>query len=168
MFQVCKKNLFWGIWLASALVLLCALAFQYIGGLHPCHLCLYERTPYILVLLLAAVYMQFGSVKSIWGLLIVIFILSAALAFYHAGIEQKWWEGYSACASVAPKFNTVEEMKAYIMATPVVRCDEIRWQFLGLTMAAYNAIVSLVLSGFSVVGFLNVKQSQKKMAGRKA
>jgi disulfide bond formation protein DsbB len=72
---------------------------------------------------------------------------SAGLAGYHAGIERGLWSGPSACAAPVPTGGDAGALLDRILETPVVRCDEVAWQMLGLSMAEWNGLVSLALAG---------------------
>ena len=69
------------------------------------------------------------------------------IAFYHSGVEQGWWEGPASCAAPDITGLSPEELLAQIMAAPIVRCDEIPWEMLGLSMATWNGLASLGLAG---------------------
>ena len=72
--------------------------------------------------------------------------ISGAIGLFHAGVEQGWWEGLTTCSTVATG-ATPEELLKSILATPLIRCDQIQWTFLGLSLAAWNAIISLSTAG---------------------
>jgi len=77
----------------------------------------------------------------------VIVLVGAGIAFYHAGVEQHWWEGPTTCTSQGIAGLSGEDLMAQIMDAPIVRCDEIPWSMFGLSMAAWNGVVSLGLAG---------------------
>ena len=137
------------IWLASggsAGLLLAALAFQYIGGLAPCPLCIWQRWPHLGAALLGPVAVLLGgALVAVLGAAVM--LGGAGIALYHSGVEQGWWAGPDACAAPDIGSLTPEELLAQIMAAPIVRCDEIPWEMLGLSMAAWNGIASLALAG---------------------
>jgi disulfide bond formation protein DsbB len=61
---------------------------------------------------------------------------------YHAGVEQKWWEGPTSCTSGDIGGLSAEELMDQIMSAPLVRCDDIPWEMFGLSMAGWNALLS--------------------------
>jgi disulfide bond formation protein DsbB len=133
-----------------------AYAFQYIGGLQPCALCLYQRWPWWIaggIGLLAL--LPFGDAR-LRGMLLMLGTLAvwagAGVAVYHVGVEQKWWAGPVTCTSSLTA-GSLEDLKALIMAAPVVRCDDIAWSLFGISMAGYNALISLA-TGAGVVALL--------------
>ena len=134
---------------SSAALLLAALAFQYVGGLAPCPLCIWQRWPHLVAALTGAAAWGLGG-----ALLPAIGAASmlggAGLGFYHVGVEQRWWEGPATCAAPDISGLTPEELLAQIMAAPIVRCDEIAWEMFGLSMAGWNALASLALAGLWV------------------
>ncbi|NPD15594.1 disulfide bond formation protein B [Xinfangfangia sp. D13-10-4-6] len=132
--------------LGSAALLAGAFAFQYIGGLHPCQLCLWQRWPHAaaVVILLAWAVTRWR----IWPWLGALAALATAgIGFFHAGVEQGWWEFASTCTqgSVAG-ISASDLMNPGLASAPVIRCDAIAWSFIGLSMAAWNAIASLGLA----------------------
>lgn len=126
-----------------------ALAFQYLGGLAPCELCIWQRWPHgvALTVALLALLPVLGQARRVMIALAALGIaVSGAIGIYHAGIEQHWWQGVTACTA-APVAGTTEEILAQIMATPLVRCDAIPWSLMGISMAGWNAILSLTFAG---------------------
>jgi disulfide bond formation protein DsbB len=77
-------------------------------------------------------------------------LVSAGLGLHHAGVEQHWWPGPTECTSGSSGAGSVAELKAMLLKEKVVQCDEIAWKFLGMSMAAYNALLSLI-AGISVL-----------------
>jgi len=144
------RHLFMLIFAASAAVLLGAYAFQYIGGLAPCKLCLYQRIPYGLAMLVSGGALILPAhARLAHALLIAIFAVSMGLGVHHAGVEWRWWEGPASCSNLLGGAANVEELTAMILAAPVVRCDEIPWSLFGISLAGYNALISMALMGIS-------------------
>jgi len=140
--------------LASAAILGTALASQYLGGLAPCKLCLYQRWPYAatIALGLGAVAFARGGLagRLIVALCGVAFLVGAGIAGYHAGVEYGWFPGPTSCSGAATEATTVEELRRQLMAAPIVRCDEVAWSLFGVSMAGYNFLVSLALAAFAL------------------
>ena len=80
---------------------------------------------------------------------------NAALAGYHVGVEQKWWEGPASCSAAVAAGTSFEDLKAQLLAAPIVRCDEVPWSLFGISMAGYNVLLS---AGFAVVTALALTQ----------
>ena len=129
----------------SAALLGGAFAFQYIGGLAPCHLCLLQRWPHAAAILIGLLALRFrGWLLPLLGALAA--LTTAVIGGYHAGVEQGWWEGPTTCTSGAVGDLTPEQLMERIMNAPLVRCDDIAWQMAGLSMAGWNMIASLILA----------------------
>ena len=137
--------------LGSALLLLGALAFQLIGGLAPCPMCIWQRWPHLAGVLIAvaaiALPRRTRSLAVAGGL---VMLVSAGLGVFHTGVEQGWWEGPSSCVGGSVEGVSADQLLDQIMRAPLVRCDEIVWELLGLTMAGWNAAWSVVLAGLWV------------------
>lgn len=135
-----------GLLLASGAVLAGAYAFQHVGGLEPCTLCLYQRWPWWiaggLALLALALLRERRLSRALAALGALAVLAGAGIAAYHVGVEQRWWQGPSACSGTAAA-QTLEELRAQIFAAPVVRCDEVPWSLFGVSMAGYNLLISL-------------------------
>ena len=71
---------------------------------------------------------------------------TSALGVFHTGVERGWWEGPSTCTSSGSNGLSTEELFEQIMTAPLVRCDEVAWQMLGLSMASWNALIALGLA----------------------
>ena len=133
--------------LGSALLLGGALAFQYIGGLAPCKMCIWQRWPHAIAIALALVWAVRSNKAIIWlGALVV--LAGAAIGGYHAGVEMGVFSGPDSCTSGPIADVSAEQLLEQILEAPVVRCDEVAWSLLGISMAGWNAIASLVLAGF--------------------
>ena len=129
----------------SLVILLAAFGFQYIGELVPCKLCLWQRYPHGVAIVLAVIFARVKHRLLLW-LGGVASLSTAAIAAYHSGVEQKWWQGPDTCTSGSIDGLSTEQLMAQIMAAPIVRCDEIAWSFLSLSMASWNLIASLLLA----------------------
>ena len=151
---------------ASVAVLLLALAAiggawysQLVWGLAPCELCLLQRWPYYIGVPLAAVAVAFASkpkkgrlVGFLLSLLALIFLASAGLAAYHAGVEWGFWPGPSACTGqyVAPA-STDDFLKS-LDSGSAVRCDEAAIRIIGLSLAGWNVLASLAIAFIAALG----------------
>ncbi len=133
----------------SAALLIAAFAFQHLGGLAPCKLCLWQRWPHAVAAALAAVSLAVaaGHARLIAWAGALAALATAAVGLYHVGVEQKWWDGPATCSSGSIEGLSTDELLDQIMAAPMVRCDEIAWQFAGLSMAGWNMVIALLLAG---------------------
>lgn len=140
---------------ASAAMLAGAFYFQYVEGLEPCVLCIWQRVPYAVVIGLAAIGWLAAGAAPRWvgpvaALCALAFLADAGIAGFHAGVEQGWWKGTESCTGTGFDATTVEELRAAILSAPSARCDEIAWQFLGLSMTVWNGIAALAFTIFSL------------------
>jgi disulfide bond formation protein DsbB len=149
------RLLFLPLLLGSGAVILGALAFQYLGGLAPCELCLYERWAYYAAIVAIMLGMLSGGAgaRLMLGLVAVLFVASAALAFYHVGVEQHWFAGPTACTGSVGGAQSIEELKRQLLARQPVNCDEPAWRLFGVSLAGWNLVASLALLAFCIGGF---------------
>lgn len=129
----------------SLALLLGAWGFQHLGGLAPCKLCLWQRWPHA-----AAVLVGGAALASRHWLLpllgAIAALTTAAVGLYHTGVERGWWEGPSTCTSGPIGGLSTEELMDQIMNAPLVQCNEVVWSLAGLSMASWNAVLSLFLT----------------------
>ncbi|MGC0225193.1 disulfide bond formation protein B [Pseudooceanicola nitratireducens] len=129
----------------SLALLLGAFAFQHIGGLAPCKLCLWQRWPHAAAIAIGALALALGNRLLAWlGALAA--LATAGIGIFHTGVERGWWEGPSTCTSSGMGNLSADELFDKIMNAPLIRCDEVAWSMLGLSMASWNAIIALVLA----------------------
>ena len=140
-----RKNLVVLAMIGSALLLLGAFAFQHIGGLAPCKMCIWQRWPHG-----AAIVIGLTALALPVALLLLAGALAAALTgaigVYHMGVERGWWKGPDTCTSGDISNLSSDDLLNQIMSAPLVRCDDVAWQMLGLSMAGWNAVISFGLA----------------------
>ncbi|MBI3452404.1 MAG: disulfide bond formation protein B [Rhodospirillales bacterium] len=150
---------------ASLAILAGALVFQYWGGLAPCVLCLWQRYAYGAAIAAgaAAFALALRPMPAAGALVLAgaAFLAGAGIAVFHVGVEQQWWQGTAECGSLLPKAGSVEELRARLLAQPVVRCDEVPWSLFGVSLAGYNVLISLALAAFTLAAGIRI-------AGRRA
>jgi len=127
--------------LIPAALLAGAWGFQLIGHLYPCEMCHWQRWPHYAALPLALLAFVPGLPQRPLVVLAAIAIaVSGAIGVAHAGVEYHWWQGFTPCTST---FSSGGDTLSAIMNAPVVRCDAPQWTFAGISLAGFNAIVSL-------------------------
>jgi disulfide bond formation protein DsbB len=137
-----------------------AFAFQYLGGLAPCELCLLQRWPWGAVIVFAAVAIFVPAARRPHLFLCALALLiGAGIAAYHVGVEHHWIAGPEACTGGPSHITSIDELRRKLLATQAVRCDEPAWSMLGISMAGYNAVISLVLAAFSLAAGARAKAS---------
>jgi disulfide bond formation protein DsbB len=154
-----------GLTAAPAAMLGFAYYAQYVMGLLPCILCLYQRPP--LYVAAAAALLAFATVggpkglsRAFLGFAGIAFLVGAGIAVFHAGVEWKFWPGLAECGgSVDPIATNINDLVNGMETAKIVRCDEAAWVFLGLSMAGWNAVISSLLA---VIAFFGMVQGQLK------
>ena len=144
----------WLCLLGSASLLAGAFAFEYIGGLAPCKLCIWQRWPHAALVALAAIGVM-G--QAVWLMLLACIgaaLTSSAIGLYHVGVEQGWWSGPAGCSGQMGTNLDLSALTDTLLAMPVVRCDEIAWQFLGLSMAGWNMVISAGIAGIAATALI--------------
>jgi disulfide bond formation protein DsbB len=138
--------------LGSGGLLLGALFFQYVMSLPPCPLCLWQRYPHIAAVVLAAGAMAAGPGAARPWLLAAIglaLLATAGVGVFHVGVEQKWWQGLSSCEGTTGGPIRIEDLTRNLDKPPPPRCDQIAWSLFGISMAGWNALISLALAAFA-------------------
>ena len=153
--------------LASVAMLAAAHAFERLGGYQPCLLCLRQREVYWIALAVAA--LGFAGllrrphpslVRALPLLLALVFLLGAAVAAWHAGVEWKWWPGPTACAvGTSVDLSALEALAGGTSRARAVSCEDAAWVFAGLSMAGWNALISLGLAAVGVAAALRRRPS---------
>lgn len=130
--------------LAPAMLLGGALLSEYVGGLAPCEMCYWQRWPHAAAIGLALMAILLRGLGSRFFLLLAALAIatSGGIGVFHAGVEYGWWEGLTACSTTGAGGSAQDVLNA-IMATPLVRCDVPQWTLLGISLAGFNAILSL-------------------------
>jgi len=136
----------------SAVLLLGAFAFQHLGGMAPCKLCLWQRWPHGAAALI-------GVLALLWGAGAAALAWAGALAaaatgvigVYHTGVERGWWQGPDTCTAGPVAGQSPDALFDQIMNAPLVRCDEVPWEMFGLSMASWNAVIAFALAAIWVM-----------------
>jgi len=143
-----------------------ALYFQYVEGLAPCALCIWQRYGLgvgIAGALIAALAsgragkVTFGMIGALG------FLFEAGAAAFHTGVERKWWEGLPTCSgsTLTETFDPAALTAAATSGKAVPRCDEIAWEFLGLSMANWNVAIALGFMTLCALGVSRVRQAAR-------
>ena len=148
-----KSGLWAGLIISSAL-LLGALGFEHIGGMTPCTMCYWQRHAHRAVIVCAGLGLIIGLLvknkPEKWDRVFVLmvglaFLVSFGLAFWHMGVEYKWWEGPKTCAIGAggAEITADDIFEALEGGVQGPACGDVPWSFFGVSMAGYNALISL-------------------------
>ncbi|MEM7565850.1 MAG: disulfide bond formation protein B [Pseudomonadota bacterium] len=163
------------VFIGAFLTIAGAWFFELVLGLQPCALCLTQRTPYYIGVVLAGItaFLAWSRMQAaetpqqeVWlrtrpflvrvglGALALLFLGSAGLGVYHAGVEWQLWQGPTGCTGMDTTPGSVGDLLSALDTVRVVPCDEAPWVFLGLSLAGWNALISLGLAGVAAIGAL--------------
>ncbi|MBL8698941.1 MAG: disulfide bond formation protein B [Alphaproteobacteria bacterium] len=137
----------------AASMLAGAFAFEHIGRMPPCVLCWWQRYAWFaaLALALAATAAPAGAPRTgLVALAGLAALTGAGIAGFHVGVEQRWWEGTAECGGIASGLTAEERLKR-ILEAPVVRCTDIPWSMLGISMAGWNGLIAAA-AGLATLG----------------
>jgi disulfide bond formation protein DsbB len=133
--------------------------FQLVLDIKPCPLCLEQRYAYYLAIPLCAL-VAFAAAKDAprgvlvagLALLALAALGNAGLGAYHAGVEWKFWQGPTDCTGTIGDLGSAGSLLQRLDTVKVVRCDEVQWRFLGLSLAGYNVLISLLMAAIAAWG----------------
>ncbi len=127
--------------------------FQLVLDIRPCPLCLEQRYAYYLAIplgALVALAAARGAPRAVLlaglAILALAALGNAALGAYHAGVEWGLWKGPTECTGPIGNFGSAADMLKRLDTVKVIRCDEVQWRFLGLSLAGYNVLISLLMA----------------------
>ena len=147
MFNLSKKNLFTVIFLISFIALVSAYFIEYILGHQPCNLCLYERIPYFLAILIVLINYKYNKLeKYIILSLAIIFLIATILSLYHLGIEQGFIQESLLCdlekgSNIVDKDEILKQLQQ-----KNISCKDVTFKIFGLSLTSYNIIISILLT----------------------
>jgi len=137
-------------------------AFEYVGGLFPCEMCWWQRWAHMAALAFAIFALAGARLpdrgRSFVWLAALAILTSGLIGFYHAGVEADIFEGFTQCTA-ASLGGSSRDLLEQIMAAPLVRCDEVQWSLFGISMAGWNAILSI--GSALVILWLSLKSPRK-------
>ncbi|MCH1427789.1 MAG: disulfide bond formation protein B [Alphaproteobacteria bacterium] len=145
--------------LASFGLLAGAFWFEIIVGLPPCNLCIWQRWPHAIIIAIAGIGLV--AIKQNWMLLLIALsaISTALIGLYHSGVEQGWWSGPSGCSNQLNSDTDISSLTTSLLEMPVVKCDEIAWSLMGISMAGWNSIASFAIAVFACLCWKKLTQT---------
>ena len=153
--QINKKFIF-SLLVFTSLVLVSAFIIEYRLDHEPCKLCLYERIPYFLSMLLIIKMLFIKKYERVTLLILfLVFISSTALAFYHFGIEQGFFSESLVCATGDLSKTLSKAELLQLLKQNSISCKDVSFRILGLSLAAINTVFSLILSVIFMRMFMN-------------
>jgi disulfide bond formation protein DsbB len=140
--------------------------FQLVLDIRPCPLCLEQRYAYYMAVplgALVALAASRGAPRPVLLAGLVILVLAALanawLGAYHAGVEWKFWQGPTDCTGPVGNLGSAGTLLERLDTVKVIRCDEVQWRFLGLSLAGYNVLISLLMAGIAAWGAVRTSRS---------
>ena len=133
------------IFLFSFIALISAFFIEYILGHQPCNLCLIERIPYGLsIMIIMAIFLIRKNQKFLVMLLILTFIFSFAISFYHFGIEQGFFQESSVCGVKSLTENVTKEDLLKQLSKKTISCKDVTFRIFGLSLSSINIVISIL------------------------
>ena len=149
------------ILLLSVIILLIAFFIQYILGHNPCNLCLYERIPYLLAIIIIPVSLFNKKFEKIVLLsLSLIFLAGTIISFYHFGIEQGFFSESLVCNTSLENANLTKDDLLKELQKNQISCKDVSFKIAGLSLATINTIISLLLSVITIKLFFNHEKNK--------
>jgi disulfide bond formation protein DsbB len=141
--------------------------FQLVLDIRPCPLCLEQRYAYylavplgLLVAFVAARGAPRQAVLTGFALLLLAALANAWLGGYHAGVEWKFWQGPTDCSGPVVNLGSAGNLLERLDTEKVIRCDDVQWRFLGLSLAGYNVLISMAMALIALWGIVSAKRAQ--------
>ena len=125
---------------------------EYAFRLEPCNLCLFQRVPYVAIAFIGWIGLKrpnWISAGNLTATASFVFLISAAIAIYHVGVEQHLWQSVAGCGGNAGQKISINQLQELLQKKPPKACAEVDWSLLGVSMATYNAFFSLILAGIT-------------------
>ena len=147
------------IFLFSFIALISAFFIEYILGHQPCNLCLIERIPYGLsIMIIMAIFLIRKNQKFLVMLLILTFIFSFAISFYHFGIEQGFFQESSVCGVKSSTEIVTKEELLKQLGEKTISCKDVTFRIFGLSLTSINIVISL----FFIITLLKIFKKYEK------
>ena len=140
--------------LVSAALLAGAFGFEHVGGMAPCRLCIWQRWAHLGIIAAATAGLLVLPPRTGLLLTFAAAMASFGIAGYHAGVEWQLWPGPTGCTASLSAGASAADLVDQLLATPVVRCDDVPWSLFGLSMAGWNALFSLDITAVAILALI--------------
>ena len=145
-----RKNFYLIIFLISLISIISALYIEYILQYEPCKLCIYQRLPYIAAILISFIGINYSNNDQILIITIMVFVLSTIISGYHFGIENNLFDELSACVNDSLDISNKSKLLESLNQSMPVNCKDATFKILGVSLAAINTILSVLIVIFSI------------------
>ena len=142
--KLIEKYYFLIVFIASSCILISAYILEFFFNHPPCNLCEYQRVPYFLLLLISLISVKIKKIQLKFVALIC-FISSLIISGFHSLVERKLVEFDIGCTSTGSDIDNIEDLRNFLEQTPLIKCDEISFSILGLSLANLNFVISALL-----------------------
>jgi len=161
MTKIKEKNFLQILFILSILILVSAFIIQYAFGYQPCNLCIIERIPYGLSIIILFLNYKFRKDQNFYSiLLILVFLFSIIISFYHFGIEQGFIKESAVCASNSLDLTTKDDILNSLKELRI-SCKDVAFKIFGLSLTTYNIIISIFMFLISTKIYLNSNGNKK-------
>ena len=157
-----NKSLFLNLILfVSFVALLSAFFIEYVLGHQPCNLCILERIPYVIAIVIILLNYKFSQFEKIFlVLLVIVFLTATILSFYHFGIEQGFIEESLVCDLKNSSEATSKEEILKQLQEQKVSCKDVTFKIFGLSLTTYNIVISILITNNALKIYLNYGKSK--------
>ena len=145
-----RKNFYLIIFFISLISIISALYIEYILKYQPCKLCIYQRLPYLAAIFVSFIGFNYSKNDRILIVTIMIFTLGAILSGYHFGIENRVFDEFSACTNGSSDIFNKSKLLESLNKTLPANCKDATFKFLGVSLAAINTILSILIVLISI------------------
>ena len=144
-FQFIRKNTEYLLITLSFCILISTLLIEHILNFPPCKLCVYQRIPYLLIIILGIGLVFFRKIREFLLIFVILQIANLFIAFFHSLVERGVIEYEMNCTSTGSDIQTIDELRNFLEKVPIAKCNEILFSIMGLSLANFNLIVSILL-----------------------
>ena len=145
-----RKNFYLVILFISLISIISALYIEYILQYEPCKLCIYQRLPYIAAIFISIVGFNYSTNDKILIITIMVFAISAIISGYHFGIENNLIQEISSCTNNSLDVSNKSKLLESLNKSMPVDCKDATFKILGISLAAINTILSILIVIFSI------------------
>tara|TARA_E500000178_G_C16802764_1_gene653215 strand:+ start:174 stop:653 length:480 start_codon:yes stop_codon:yes gene_type:complete len=155
-----EKNYFKILVLVSLTVLISAFVLELFFNHPPCMLCIYQRIPYFCLLMIAFISFFFKNKRLFIYLSLISLLSSGGISIFHSLVERKLVNFEIGCTSMQNNFSNIEDLRNFLEKIPIIKCDEITFSIMGLSLANMNLIISLFLISLTLYYLLNYEKNK--------